>query len=163
MRHSERGTFNSCPFKYHLEYSGLRKIETALQDEDRTFGQAIHAGLKAHYDGLGWTEIEKVYSDLYPNGREYKSEAKSYQAGILLLQAYSAYWSEQDKLWEIMGTEVEGKVEFNSEEHGLHIDLIAKNKQTEEIWIWDHKTTEKNIGKGFWRKFELDSQVTRYT
>lgn len=163
MRHSERGTFNSCPYKYYLESAGLRKIETALQDEDRTFGQAIHAGLKCHYDGLGWPEIEKAYSDLYPDGRVYKSQAKSFEAGILLLKAYRAYWSEQDKLWDIMGTEVEGKVLFNDEEHGLHIDLIAKNKQTEEIWVWDHKTTEKNLGKGFWGKFELDSQVTRYT
>ena len=30
-------------------------------------------------------------------------------------------------------------------------------------FIVTHNTTDKNLGKGFWKKYELDSQVTRYT
>ena len=73
------------------------------------------------------------------------------------------YWAEQDKLWEIIGTEIADTVAFNDEDHSLHIDLLARNKQTSEIWAWDHKTTDKALGKGYWKKYELDSQITRYT
>lgn len=162
MRHSERGNFNSCPYKYHLQRIGLRRIEESSKEEDKNFGIAVHAGLKAHYDGKEWSEIFKVYQDLYPE-KEYKNKAKDFEGGKLLLMEYRDYWREQDKLWDIIGTEVEDQVEFNDEEHDLHIDLLAKNRQTSEIWAWDHKTTDKTLGKGYWKKYELDAQITRYT
>lgn len=164
MRHSERSSFNSCPYRYSLEKGGLRRITAAPTSnaEDRTFGQAVHAGLKAHYDGKDWEAILAEYTSVYPD-KEYKTVAKNYESGKFLLQNYRTYWSEQDKLWEILGTEVADKISFNDEEHELHIDLVAKNRQTEEVWAWDHKATEKQLGKGFWKKYELDSQITRYT
>jgi hypothetical protein len=165
MRHSERSSFNNCPLRFKLEHDGLRRVQSAYNPnaEDRTFGQAIHEGLKAHYDGKSWDEIVAAYSSLYPVDKEYKTMAKSHESGIFLLQNYRTYWSEQDKLWEVIGTEVADTIHFNDEDHSLHIDLLAKNKQTGEIWAWDHKTTEKNLGKGFWKKYELDAQITRYT
>lgn len=163
MRHSERSKFNNCPYAFHLGQEGWRKISMTANAEDRTFGQAIHEGLKAHYDGKEWADIEKAYSSLYPADKQYKDKAKDHESGLFTLKNYQEYWSEQDKLWEILGTEVADKVLFNEEEHSLHIDLLAKHKQTGEIWAWDHKTTDKALGKGFWKKYELDSQVTRYT
>lgn len=163
MRHSERSKFNNCPFAYHLESQGLRRVTMSANAEDRTFGQAIHAALKAHYDGEEWPEIEKEYVALYPAEKEYKDKAKDFQSGIETLKAYRSYWLEQDKLWDIIGTEIADKVNFNDEDHELHIDLLARHKQTSEYWAWDHKTTNKSLGKGFWKKYELDSQITRYT
>lgn len=139
MRHSERGTFNSCPFKYKLEKDGVKRAYPTLNAEDRTFGIAIHEALKAHYEGKEWEEIVAEYSKLYPSDKEYASKAKSFEGGIKLLEAYRVYWSGQDELWEVIGTEVEDTVFFNDEEHSLHVDLIARNKQTSEIWAWDHK------------------------
>ena len=132
MRHSERSCFNTCPYKYHLERKGLRRTELSDKAEDRTFGQAIHAGLKAHYDGLGWEAVCKAYSDLYPSDKEYKSKAKDYDGGIECLRNYIEYWSEQDEKWDVVGTEIEGQVKIGDEDHELHIDLLAKNKQTGE-------------------------------
>ena len=163
MRHSERGTFNTCPFKYKLEKDGVKRACPSLLAEDRTFGIAIHEALKSFYDGKGWEEVITEYAKLYPQDKQYASKAKSYEGGVKLLEAYRAYWSGQDELWEILGTEIEDEVFFNDEEHSLHIDLIARNKQTEEIWAWDHKTTDKAFFKGFWKKYELDAQITRYT
>lgn len=163
MRHSERGTFNNCPWKSHLEKQGLRRVQASSRATDRTFGIAIHEGLKAHYDGKDWEAIKKVYADLYPEEKEYKAKEKDFESGLDCLKNYRAYWSSQDNLWEVVGTEVADKVTFNDEEHDLHIDLLARNKQTQEIWAWDHKTTDKKLGKGFWKKYELDSQITRYT
>ena len=163
MRHSERSSFNSCPYRYSLEKTGLRPITLTPNAEDRTFGQAIHAALKAHYDGKEWEDIIKEYAAIYPIQKEYKSEAKIYTGGLKLLASYRTYWADQDSRWDILGTEIAGSMEFNDDEHELHIDLLARNKQTEEVWAWDHKCTEKQLGKGFWKKYELDSQVTRYT
>lgn len=163
MRHSERGCFNNCPQKYKWQQDGLRPLAMSYTAEDRNFGIAVHEGLKMFYDGKDWGDILKAYSDSYPEREEYKSKAKSFESGAVCLKNYMEYWSEQDKLWEVIGTEIEGKVSFNGDDHDLHIDLLARNKQTEEIWAWDHKTTDKALGKGFWAKYELDSQVTRYT
>lgn len=164
MRHSERGSFNSCPQKFKWEQEKLRKISYSPNaSEDRTFGIAIHEALKAHYDGKNEAEVLAVFSSAYPDGKEYKEKAKSHDSGVFALKNYIAYWSAQDDMWEVIGTEIEDKVSFNDEDHDLHIDMLARNKQTKEIWCFDHKTTEKNLGKGFWKKYELDSQVTRYT
>ena len=163
MRHSERGSYNSCPYRFFLEKQGLRRVASSPRSDDRTFGIAIHASLKLHYDGKEWPEIEAEYCKLYPSDKQYKDKAKDYFSGLNTLRNYREYWSVQDKLWEIIGTEVSDKVNFNDEDHELHIDLLAKNKQTGEIWAWDHKTTDKALGKGFWKKYELDSQITRYT
>lgn len=163
MRHSQRSSYNNCPWKFHLEDMGLRRVAYSSMAEDRTFGIAIHEGLKAHYDGKAWEEIERVYTEVYPKDRAYKAEEKSYDSGLFALKNYREYWSEQDKLWEIIGTEVADKVEFNEDSHDLHIDLLARNKQTGEVWAWDHKTSDKFMGKGYWKKYEIDSQITRYT
>lgn len=163
MNHSERVCFNNCPQKYKWQKEHLRPLTMSFNAEDRNFGIAIHEGLKAFYDGGDWAKIEKAFSSSYPREKEYKTQAKSHESGILTLKAYIEYWREQDKQWEVLGTEVADIVEFNYEEHGLHIDLIARHRQTDEIWAWDHKTTDKPLGKGFWKKYELDSQVTRYT
>lgn len=164
MRHSERGCFNSCPFKYYLEkIKGLRRVAYSPLAEDRTFGIALHEALDAHYRGKPLEECEAIFTAKYPADKEYKSMAKSHDSGIFTLRNYVEHWAKQDGLWEVIGTEVHDVMEFNDDEHGLHIDLLAKNKQTGEIWAWDHKTTEKQLGKGFWKKYELDAQVSRYT
>lgn len=163
MRHSERSTFNSCPYKFRLEKVGLRRCVASPRSEDRTFGFALHAALDLFYKNKRWSEVIDAYTAVYPAEKEYKTKAKDFQSGLLALEAYRDFWSEQDKLWEVLGSEVADQVTFNEEEHSLHIDLIAKNKQTGEIYAWDHKTTDKALGKGFWKKYELDSQVTRYT
>lgn len=163
MRHSERQAFNNCPFKFHLQEQQLRKFELTEKAEDRTFGIVIHECLKMFYDGKGLDSMLAYWNSHYPMGKQYKSKAKDYQSGIELLKTYIPYWSEQDKNWEVLETELADVIEFNDESHSLHIDLVAKNKQTQEVWAWDHKVTEKYVGKTYFKAYELDSQITRYT
>lgn len=163
MRHSERGRFNTCPYAYHLEQEGWRPLELTEKAEDRTFGIAIHDALKVFYDTGSLEGALNKYSELYPFKKEYKSKAKDYESGLQLLKNYFLYWSVSDKQWDVLATELADKSVFNDEEHELHIDLVARNKQTGEVWGWDHKVTEKFAGKGFFKKYEIDAQVTRYT
>ena len=163
MRHSQRACFNNCPFKHSLEQQGLRKIELTQKAEDRNFGIAGHAALKVFYDSGSLDAALKEFKVQYPFKKDYKSKAKGFVSGLSMLKGYASYWSVADKNWEILATELADEVIFNEEAHSLHIDLIAKNRQTGEIWPWDHKITEKYLGKGFFKSYELDSQVTRYT
>ena len=56
-----------------------------------------------------------------------------------------AYYSGQDQVWEVIDAEHEGQIEIGEEEHGLHIDLIARHRQTGEIFFWDHISQMSNL------------------
>lgn len=167
MRHSERQAFNSCPLRFHLEETGLKKISVAEEAEDRNFGIAMHEGLKVLHETRFKPESVELalvkFSDNYPADKNYKSKAKSHESGLSAIANYAEYWSVADENWELIGTEIAETVKFNGEEHDLHIDALFKNKQTGELWPWDHKCTEKFLGKKYHGRYELDSQITRYT
>lgn len=163
MRYSEQANFNSCPAKYDLIINQkLRKIEEGSKSNDKNYGQAIHAGLEEHYKGKEWPDIERRFKEVYPRSLDESKPEKSVESGIACLRAYREHWKGQDEQWEVIATEQEGQIEIAGELHALHVDLVAKHKQTGEIYIWDHKTTGNNINSYSFKKYELSGQMTRY-
>jgi hypothetical protein len=163
MRYSEQQAFNNCPYKYRLTKEGLKKQKDARSEHHKLWGQAIHSALEAHYKGLPFPAVEKAFRDVYPVNLDEADGAKTVENGVEVLRQYASFYAEQDKIWEVLGTEVEGTTDIGDEEHGLHIDLIARHKQTGEIYFWDHKTSGKEPGVLYWKNYELSAQVTRYT
>lgn len=164
MRYSEKEKFNNCPYAYQLAIvEGLTKIEDGSSANDKNWGAGIHAGLEAYYQKKGWDEVKKAFLAVYPTSLSPDDQAKSVENGIKCLEMYINYYMNQDKMWEVLATEEKGVIGFGGEDHELHIDLIARNRQSSEIYFWDHKTANKTPSPTYWKGYELSGQLTRYT
>jgi hypothetical protein len=163
MRYSEKEAFNSCPQKFKYVLDGLKKSKDDRSVHHLTWGQAIHAGLEAHYKGADWATIQKAFLDIYPVDLDDADLAKTSKNGLEVLRRYIAFYKGQDDVWEVMDTEHAGLIEIGDEDHGLHIDLIARHRQTGEVYFWDHKTSQKEASVTYWKTYELSGQVSRYT
>lgn len=163
MRYSDKESFNSCPFKYKLEkIDGLKKIEEGEDSHDKNWGAAIHEALRSHYQGKSWQEITESFLRIYPKHLKEDDLAKTPETGIQCLKLYREYYANQDTAWEILSTEEEGIIEIGGEEHELHVDLVARSKQSGDIYLWDHKTTGKTPSYTYWKAYELSGQISRY-
>ena len=162
MRYSEKEAFNNCPYKYKLQQERLTKQVEGSDAHDKNWGAAIHAGLQAHYNVQGWEEIKSRFLSEYPSNLSEEDLSKTVESGLECLQKYIKFYQDQDKNWEVISTEEEGKLSIGGEDHDLHIDLVARNRQSGDIYLWDHKTTAKSAGPSYWRGFELSGQLTRY-
>lgn len=162
MRYSEKEAFNSCPQKYRWQHDGLTKQIEGSDAHDMNWGAGIHAGLEAHYQGKGWSEIEGAFKKEYPSNLKEDDLAKTVEGGVECLKKYIAHYSEQDQNWEVLATEEAGVVRIDGEDHDLHIDLVARNRQSGDVYLWDHKTTSKVASPAYWKSYELSGQLTRY-
>lgn len=161
MRWSEISNFNTCPFKRKLSLEGWHKQDDGEETTDLRFGQAIHSALEIHYKGASLADTIKAFTDNYKECTDKKE--KSVESGIECLKNYVETYRVQDEDWDVIGTEVKDEVETLSGNHELHIDVIAKHKPSGSIYFWDHKTTSKAFSPMYWKKFELSSQMLRYT
>lgn len=163
MRYSEKEAFNSCPQKFKWQQDGLKKEQDGRSVHHLNWGAAFHAGLEAHYKGASLAEVEEAFVALYPTNLDDSDPAKTRENGMETLRRYVGFYKEQDAVWEVLDTEHAGLIEIGEEEHGLHIDLIARHRQTGEIYFWDHKTSAKEPSVTYWKSFEMSGQVSRYT
>lgn len=125
------------------------------------FGQAIHSALEIHYKGATIEETIKAFTDNYQEHTDKKE--KSVESGVDTLKNYVSHYSEQDKDWKVLATELKGEVETLTGNHELHIDLVAEHLPSSSIYFWDHKTSSKAFSPMYWKKFEFSSQMLRYT
>jgi len=162
MRYSEKEAFNSCPQKLRYQREGLRKFADDKTVHHKIWGQAIHKALEVHYGGKSFQEVQQAFKEIYPKNLDDSDLAKTVENGVEVLRRYVAHYAQQDQLWEVIDAEHEGLIEIGEEDHGLHIDLIARHRQTGEIYFWDHKTSAKEPGVTYWKTYEISGQVTRY-
>lgn len=162
MRYSEKEAFNNCPYKYKLQKEGLTKQTEGSDAHDKNWGAAIHNSLMLHYKGMDWNKVEAGFKELYPVSLVEDDLAKTVESGIGCLKRYIEHYRGQDQNWEVLSAEEEGSVQIGGEDHDLHIDLVARNKQSGDIYLWDHKTTSKPASPTYWKGFELSGQLTRY-
>jgi hypothetical protein len=160
MRWSAISTFNSCPFKSKLQDEGWVKQEDGEESVAKVFGQAIHKALEEHYKGSA--AIAEAFQSVMPNDMSEKKEYST-ESGLKVLEAYLDWYKEKDADWRVIATELSGKVETLTGNHELHIDLVAEHIPSSSLYFWDHKTTTKAFSPFYWKKFEIDSQLSRYT
>jgi len=165
MSHSRVTCFNGCPYQYKLKYiERLEKIDKTEYQNDSIWGNAIHKALQVHYLGGSPVEVEKAFLQAYPADLNVKDEAKSQEGGLQCLRNYIEFYREQDKDWKVLEVELKDIVTNEGDSHNLVVDLIAMHLPSQTVYAWDHKTTTTDKMKySFWKRFELDAQVTMYT
>lgn len=165
MSHSRVSCFNGCPRQYQLKYIlEMERIDKVDYQNDSAWGVAIHAGLQAHYLQGAWTDVERAFLKAYPVDLNPKDEAKSQEGGVICLKNYIQFYRTQDKDWKILKVEVKGKLINGDDSHNVVIDIVAEHIPSQTVYAWDHKTTTTEKMKyAFWKRYELDAQVTMYT
>lgn len=165
MSHSRVSCFNGCPAQYKYKYiDELTLIEKREFQNDSLFGSAIHRGLQVHYQGGDVSKVKEAFKEVYSSDLSPADEAKSLEGGLLCLEAYIAHYREMDKDWRVIETELKDTVLNGEDSHNLVVDLIAEHIPSKTIYAWDHKTVgAEKMKYGFWKRYELDAQVTMYT
>lgn len=164
MRYSELATFMHCPQKYFNEYvRSIEKIEKAETEHDRDWGRAVHKGLEVWYKTGLLAEAHSAFEKEYPEQLKEEDLAKTKEGGIKLLNNYVEFYRAQDLNWEVIEAEHEGTFAFEDVQWTVHIDLIARNRQSGDIYFWDHKTSGRSPDFNFWKLYDISSQLTAYT
>lgn len=128
----------------------------------KVFGQAVHAGLDTHYKGGSFKEVIYAF-DRQMNGLTSEKKEYSLESGHVLLENYLKHYETMDKDLRVIASELEGEVETLTGSHELHIDLVVEHLPSSSIYFVDHKTSTKALSPVFWRRFEVDAQMSRYT
>lgn len=172
---SQVQAYKNCPEMFHLQYAyefdiekgiyvGLRRAADGEGEHHAGFGSGIHAGLKVHYLGGQFSDVEKAFIKEYPNQLDLKDKAKTPENGIILLKKYINRYREDDQLWRIKEVETTAEFELAPGVRFLvKLDMVVEQQGCH--YFVDHKSVkmDSNISLWFWKKFELATAITAYT
>lgn len=169
--------FKSCPLLYKLKHIiGLRKIEDESAEHHLKFGYAFHRGLEVVYrakleadeanrpfivNNALVKEAKAAFLAAYPRQLDSNDNAKTQESGCFALEDYLRKYSGEDKQrWRVLVVEA---AEMYDNGFITHLDLVMENREHGGVFGFDLKTTKKALNYDFWRKFEPNSQIARYT
>ena len=161
--HSYLSTFRDCPLRCRFQYElRLRKREEEASEHHLRYGRAGHLGLQQIYLGNGLQAAQEVFLCEYSTQLDPNDLAKTRANGVAMLEQYVERWKDEDRKWEVL--EVEG---WDQAEDGFvtKLDLIARNRETDEVFGWDHKIVggrHKYLSYEYWGQFEPNSQINEY-
>lgn len=162
---SQLQEFKNCQYRYWLHYGlGYKKRQEGVDEHDKNFGTAIHAGLETHYKGGDLGSVIKAFSEAYPTQLSTDDNAKTQENGIKILQEYIKHYQEQDKKFKVLACEETDTFEIApGVNYRVKIDLIVENTEQGGVYVIDHKTTGKSFDYRYWSQFEPNSQLTGYS
>ena len=152
--------WEGCKRKYYYTYEEEIMGKGASLSAHR--GNAIHAGLAAHYGGQNHGQIFKIFHDYmekFPGEKDEEWETE----GTLWAGVLARYRdSHQEEPFEILGIEetVERQIRGQHSLEGI-LDLRVRMKRDGEIWVVDHKTASRT-GAGWWPQWFVSKQLTQY-
>lgn len=181
---SSMNVFALCPRKYY--YRHVLDLSTRFESPASTFGTAFHAALYLYYQGKSvddclrefikhakhenslletWRGAEKnekneklsvewgaelfvKYTETYPLEREEFQPLRNADGAYMLEQGFALEIDDEDpnKRGILVGK----------------IDAIMQSRVTNEIYVWDHKTTSKSLTNYWSQQFNPNNQVTTY-
>lgn len=144
MSYTSFSAYNFCPRMYNIGYNYQFRLPASEVIID---GLAAHTILeRMNKEVLNEKHVQKedIYRiagevhDSYPEMEDEKFRN--------VLNGINEYWSNYlDSKWEVIGSEVPFNIIKENYDIEGKIDLILKNKQTNELKIVDYKTTNKNL------------------
>lgn len=180
LRTSERSDFKRCPWLWHKSW--VEGLTARRSPTWALFGTAIHAALEVRYpvgirrgslaDTLdrfeeAWgSEVRKVYSA----GQELEDDevVDALTLGKAMLTGYVEHYGD-DIEWEVIHTEQSFQIDVpmpNTKGEEVLVryagtwDLLARNRNSKEFYLWDHKTRRSFPSN--WSFYSINDQAGSY-
>jgi hypothetical protein len=157
----------SCRRKHKHRY--VDGIRLHSESPALRFGSLVHAGLEA-WNKTG-RNVEAAITAVYAASTEYtQTTAYELQGVIASLAGYHERYSADTA--EVLAVELEFQTplyNISTSGRSTTFDLAGKvdaiYRIDGEVWIVEHKTTSSDISPGsdYWRRLQLDEQVSLYT
>lgn len=164
LSYSKLQDLQNCPRKYYYNHvERIRKIEEAEEEHDKAWGIAMHEALASYYKEGQVEKARAAFTKNYPLHLDEADLAKTPETGQACLDAYIPFWREQDKMWDVIGTEIEDSFDLNGVAFEVHADMLIRHKQEGRVFVVDHKTSGRVPTVTYWSKFDLSDQVSAYT
>lgn len=169
--YSQIACYQSCPLKYKLRYVDQLVPLGRESEHDLQYGRAIDNALNQFYLTGLLVNARAAFASSYPASEypatlPYWSPGKTFSNGIAAINAYGAYWQEDDQNWEVISVQSQTvQVVADEIEDGdrlVRLDLVIRDKRDGLIYGVDHKTTGKYLDKDYWSKFSPHSQIRQY-
>lgn len=159
---SKLKTWKSCQQKYHYKYK--QKLRPKQKVRPLALGSLVHKCLETHDNGEDWIKVIKDYNtnEFSKLFLEEKAELGDIPHDCLrICRAYFNYYSEIDKKFETISTEVGFQIRIpktNIVIEGI-IDKVARNTVTGKVWGIEHKTAKKDIPTEMFRATDVQTTV----
>jgi hypothetical protein len=145
---SRVNSFTQCRYQWYLKYIEKRD---GIQNFYAAFGKFCHEILEMYANGeLTKEEMPRYYEEYYQDkvvdciiDTQEKQVDKYFELGL-------SYFSDCDldlDRYEILGIELKCEFEVNGIPFLGYIDLLLRDKDTQEIILIDHKSSEYPLGK----------------
>lgn len=179
LRTSERSDFKRCPWRW--EQVWLNGLRGTHEPTWAWFGTAWHKSMEAYYpkgkrrgkinamkdafresaDG----EHRRVYTE--GDAEEMDAIEDAYVLADAMIDGYVAKYGK-DEEWEVIHTEQPFQIDVpHPTKPGKTLvvyagtwDLLARNRSTGELWLWDHKTRKAFVRE--WSYLGLNDQAGSY-
>ena len=171
--HSQLGTWERCHFSWSLNY-----IEKYVTIETKSYfvgGSVVHDLLMTYYKNLPLTDHDSCVTLVKQRVGEYHracgSDPDKLKIVTNMARVVKGYLEDfardEDAKWDFLDAEKYFKVLLKSPKGRQfyfegYIDILAREKATGRIYLWDHKTVGQ--ASSFWTENMLlmDSQTPTY-
>lgn len=154
-------------YKYKHDWK-LTPKAAQMRPESGTY---MHELLRAHYKNENWVKASEAHWRAKTKGmlmEERNQYADMRHEVEVIFQRYLDEYKERDKEWNIWAVEepfgvfIPANSGRNSQTklYGI-LDLVAEEKRTGTVWLWDHKYTSRDFDS-FESSLELDEQANYY-
>lgn len=170
--YSQLMTFDRCHFSWYLNY-----VEEWAPAETKSYfieGNLVHELLMIYYKNLPlmdhYAALKLVKQKIHQWHAQVSNDMAKLGYVTLAARVVKRYIEDfsvhEDEKWEFLDAEKHFEIPLTTPKgrdfilEG-YIDILAREKATNRVWIWDHKT----VGQGkFWSEAELlmDSQMPTY-
>ncbi len=146
---SRLNSYYNCPYEWRLHYLECNKSENGFFGE---YGSLIHTILEKYAKGeLSLFDLNQYYEKHFnesiphdaPPNKYVDIRQSYYDKGIEYLNNIDLYLDK----YEILGVEKEVNFKIGDKDFVGYIDLLARDKETNEIIIIDHKSASIKILK----------------
>lgn len=148
---SSVNSFNNCPRCFWLTYLQEPKL-TRAENAFAQWGTFMHSLYERFYRGtIDFFDVCEEYDDKYhtqitlafPKNRWTDLNKKYYEAGLNALESFVDLPEDM----ELVGTEIKVQLKIDGISFVGFIDMVLRNKNTQEIIIVDHKSKSKFTSK----------------